>query len=419
LQVGSLVHYYQDRYLEDEYTSLAQTIQAYGRADEAILLMNDSEWPVFHYAYDGWMSTYHVPYRAEGGEALIVPYVAEGWETHNGLWVVTSPQARSQDPAQAVDRWLNERGDLVLERQYGQRLLQLYRKMPRNLCVTTQDGYVPDHVSNLHVHRQITLVGYDQALTEVHTGQRLRIRTLWRLATGVPLKVTTQLVDSSSGDVVAESESDEIDPFGSPCSPLLAYTVLPIGQSIPSGRYDVYLHLESDAGRHLWLIHLSSVRVVQTVREQEIDPQHDLRYRLGDSIELLGYDVDREAYLAEEQVKLTLYWRAIERLEDEHVVFTHILGETHNPATGNPLWGQVDRMPVHGDYPTTSWAPGDVIVDPYPITIDPNTPPGKYGLEVGMYSPYTGERLLVYNQNGQASGNHIILGYIQVRGDEK
>ena len=52
-----------------------------------------------------------------------------------------------------------------------------------------------------------------------------------------------------------------------------------------------------------------------------------------------------------------------------------------NPRTGNPLWGQVDSLPMEGKYPTSSWLAGDAIVDRYTIIVDPQAPAGRYALE--------------------------------------
>jgi hypothetical protein len=43
---------------------------------------------------------------------------------------------------------------------------------------------------------------------------------------------------------------------------------------------------------------------------------------------------------------------------------------------------------------TTLWEPGDLIIDNYGLPIHPATPPGQYRLEVGLYDPETGQRLL-------------------------
>jgi hypothetical protein len=84
-------------------------------------------------------------------------------------------------------------------------------------------------------------------------------------------------------------------------------------------------------------------------------------------------------------------------------VFTHLIDDD------DMIWGQEDDWPVDGSYPTSQWARGDIIEDPYEIVISPETPSGDYRLEVGMYLLETGERLPVTDETGLPPGNRILL----------
>ena len=46
-----------------------------------------------------------------------------------------------------------------------------------------------------------------------------------------------------------------------------------------------------------------------------------------------------------------------------------------------------------GDYPTTMWAPGEIIADPHPVVLPADLSPGRYRLLVGMYDLETLARL--------------------------
>ncbi len=52
-------------------------------------------------------------------------------------------------------------------------------------------------------------------------------------------------------------------------------------------------------------------------------------------------------------------------------------------------------MPRGGTYPTSRWRPGEVVTDPYEITLPADLPPGEYPIEVGLYIAETGQRLAV------------------------
>jgi hypothetical protein len=68
---------------------------------------------------------------------------------------------------------------------------------------------------------------------------------------------------------------------------------------------------------------------------------------------------------------------------------------------GNQIVGQRDAEPGGGVRLTTLWQPGEVVADNYGVPIHPATPPGQYRVEVGMYIPETGQRLVTPQGEGQ------------------
>jgi len=107
-------------------------------------------------------------------------------------------------------------------------------------------------------------------------------------------------------------------------------------------------------------------------------------YRFGNRIELVGYEMAPRRVRPGEAVVLTLYWRSLGPTEHDYTVFTHIL---EPPQT---LWGQEDRPPTP---PTSQWRAGEVYRETYTLRVKPETPPGFYEVEIGLYRPDTGERL--------------------------
>jgi len=131
-----------------------------------------------------------------------------------------------------------------------------------------------------------------------------------------------------------------------------------------------------------------------------------LEVNLANKVKLLGFDLDHDTVEAGGTLMLTLYWQAMTKLTKRYTVFTHV--ETDR------IWGQKDNPPVCGARPTTSWTPGEIIVDRYGVAINPNTPPGRYPLLVGMYEFSTGKRLEVLNERGEVQGDSIFLQEITV-----
>jgi mannosyltransferase len=133
--------------------------------------------------------------------------------------------------------------------------------------------------------------------------------------------------------------------------------------------------------------------------------------RLEGGIRLLGYAlrdddgraVDRLDVRSGEEVQLTLYWQAESRLEQDYIVFAHLLDPT------GWLRGQQDNQPRQGTLPTRAWTAGDWVIDAYRIPLATDAPPGAYALEVGMYRPGDGTRLQVSGRDADPEHGRILL----------
>ncbi|HLZ10471.1 MAG TPA: hypothetical protein VKT80_17935, partial [Chloroflexota bacterium] len=125
--------------------------------------------------------------------------------------------------------------------------------------------------------------------------------------------------------------------------------------------------------------------------------------RLGDSIELRGFDLTEATIRPSETVHLVLYWQALGPITTNYTVFTHVAD-----AAGRPV-AQTDSEPLALAYPTTLWQPSEQITDPYSIVIPANTPPGRYRLLVGMYDHVSGARLPITTSGVSAPQDAIDL----------
>jgi hypothetical protein len=129
--------------------------------------------------------------------------------------------------------------------------------------------------------------------------------------------------------------------------------------------------------------------------------------------DLVGFDLDREpdAYRPGDTVYLQLWWRATGKPDRDWTVFTHLLGSAR--PDGNRVWAGNDAQPGQGSIPTSTWLPGDLILDEYQLQLPPDASPGKYEIEVGLYDPAKdGARAITTNPGGE---DHLILGTVQVR----
>ena len=95
-------------------------------------------------------------------------------------------------------------------------------------------------------------------------------------------------------------------------------------------------------------------------------------------LDLVGFDLDRvdATYRPGDIVYLQLWWRATGNSEKDWTVFTHLLGPAK--PDGSTVWAGRDARPGQGSVPTTTWAPGDLILDEYQLQLPPDAPPGDY-----------------------------------------
>jgi hypothetical protein len=87
-----------------------------------------------------------------------------------------------------------------------------------------------------------------------------------------------------------------------------------------------------------------------------------------------------------------IYWRPVGTTEKPFKAFLHLVG-TVNPVTGTPLWSQDDHFPQNMHISTDSWPIGKIYRDVFKLPVA-EVPPGHYTLNIGLYDPDTGQRIL-------------------------
>jgi hypothetical protein len=232
----------------------------------------------------------------------------------------------------------------------------------------------------------LKLLGFTQETSEAQTGAPIYVTLYWQSETWLKDEpLTLQLTSCGCAN--------------QPKTTRLLTTTLPVHGTSPfsqwrpgeivADRYRLRVPFDVASGDYTLEasirsgepIELGPVHVWQGERGlSEPQIEHRLEAKLGDAIELVGYNLDRTA----EAIKLTLIWKSLKAIDEDYTVFTHVL----DPA-GRQIAGK-DNPPVNGTYPTSRWMPGEYVVDDYGI---PVKPPDDFVIDVGMYDPETGARL--------------------------
>jgi len=147
--------------------------------------------------------------------------------------------------------------------------------------------------------------------------------------------------------------------------------------------------------------HLSLGKVRVQDREHDMaapQPQHAADAAFGDVARLVGYDLPDERVTPGATLPVTLHWQALGATDRPYTVFVHLADET------GTIHGYGDGEPGGGQYPTTGWLAGEYIADAHTVAVAADAAPGTYRLEVGLYDPVTGQRLVTAE-----GADHVVL----------
>jgi len=123
----------------------------------------------------------------------------------------------------------------------------------------------------------------------------------------------------------------------------------------------------------------------------------------GGSMRLVAYEMEQTSVRPGEEVGVTLYWQALQPMEQDYSVYVHLFGRGDEPV------GQLNTYPGGGNYPTSQWVPGQVIRERVvvPVDEDPRGPTAAR-LQVGVYELETMENLPAVDGQGQPVGRPIL-----------
>jgi hypothetical protein len=126
---------------------------------------------------------------------------------------------------------------------------------------------------------------------------------------------------------------------------------------------------------------------------------------MGDAVSLEGYEIRPAA--AGEGMIITLYWRALRSELPDYFVYARAVDDT------GQIHARADSPPVMGFWPTSRWEAGRLVADEQVLVRPPETKPGTYRLEVGMYDPQTWA-VLEPASGERGEGGGLLLGEVSL-----
>ncbi len=103
-------------------------------------------------------------------------------------------------------------------------------------------------------------------------------------------------------------------------------------------------------------------------------PQFPARVRFGDVVELIGWDLPTPQVAIGEPLRVTLYYRVLQRTEVPHWMAVSFAADD-----GQPIWWAMvaQHYPIQGRYPTTVWVPGEILRDDVSLLVEREMRPAR------------------------------------------
>ena len=118
---------------------------------------------------------------------------------------------------------------------------------------------------------------------------------------------------------------------------------------------------------------------IDLVVPEGITVPNSVSVNFGDEMRLLGYFLERRILSRDDTLSLTLFWEAVQQMDENYTISVQILGQ------GQQSIGQNDSWPHSGDFPTSTWQMDDLIGDRIEIDIATDAAPGVYDVQIVVY----------------------------------
>ena len=106
-------------------------------------------------------------------------------------------------------------------------------------------------------------------------------------------------------------------------------------------------------------------------------------------------------------MSVALQWRVSTPPARGYVVYVHLYDQA------GKLWAQSDGLPVNGLKPFAHFTANQPEMDCRAVLPPPETPPGRYTLQVGLYDADTGKRLPV-TSGAEVGADHCVIGQVDL-----
>jgi hypothetical protein len=143
------------------------------------------------------------------------------------------------------------------------------------------------------------------------------------------------------------------------------------------------------------------------VLDKEPRIEKKLNVDFDGKLELLGYKFNTKSPKPDKKVKLTLYWRVKQKLDDDMRLTTHVLD-----GSGERLVSLDDRGPLREKkggkraLPLSAWEPGKIYVDEQPFKFPSKVKTDRFQIVAGVYK---GNDRVAIKSGPKDAQNRVVL----------
>ncbi|NJN93033.1 MAG: hypothetical protein HC875_02555 [Anaerolineales bacterium] len=161
---------------------------------------------------------------------------------------------------------------------------------------------------------------------------------------------------------------------------------LPVG--MPPGDYFLQYGFRTDNGEIIGTFELpEDTKPIHVIPAKNypatFQPPSPFQLPVNDDLALIGYNLEPKNVLPGANLWATLYWQALTPVSHDYVILLRLLDQQGQEAA---YW--LGR-PVRSGYPSTEWQAGQIVQDPWLLTLPAEATPGVYHLEIALFDAET------------------------------
>ncbi len=270
----------------------------------------------------------------------------------------------------------------------------LIKNVPVRAAGLPDDLPAPPFTLEQEIRPHLRLLGFARGGPEAATDEPYGLALWWLATRPISTTVTQIALLEASGSEYIITETQPVHntyPFTNwqPPQFVIDQQTIIIPATVPAGEYQLVARFLDERGDISKRVNLGPL-TVHTTQRLFTPPQFATAVNavFGNEIELLGYSLNATSEAG--KYTLNLIWQAIDKPKADYTVFVHLL---QPDGACTPCAWQQDTMPQQGQYPTTRWLPGEVVIDTYQIVLPEGAALDAHPLEVGLYMAENGRRL--------------------------